>query len=398
MDLGPYPLFTNLIHSFYSQRNCTMWSFSFFTLFFILIFGGATHAESDAASPINPCPVRCSKSGLDPLKWTYLHGVVALNRCKKPMLFSTMLNIPVDAPDKHITIRACTDSEDDTTQAPDYDPVPFTFGVPKKRSEQSQSIGCPSDMARKSNQTSIYYHEWHTNPVSMDSTASDEDAAAALGTLKSYFTKTGNCQHATMFAKVGSATVGAFVGYAVDRDGFNLVLERFISTIQSSANVETNRFTVQSYKETHSSSLGFGIVADLQNNITAAQESIASWSQGKSPSGADATFEWSDFDIKYWLMRGLNSSSVNATINATTNHSSNATLSPKLHQRATCSYQEVFKDDDCNVLAQRCGISLTRFYGFNPGLSNTCKIKPKQFYCCSAGDAPDCKWSPYLTL
>jgi chitinase len=368
---------------------------AFFIFFFTLFFGGGTYAESDTASPINPCPVRCSKSGLDPLKWTYLHGIVALNRCEKPLLFSTMLDIPVDAPDKHITIRACTDSEDDTTQAPDYDPVPFTFGVPKKRSEESQSIGCPSDMARKSNQTSIYYHEWHTNPASTDDTASTKDAAAALDTLKNYITKTGNCKHVTMFAKVGSATVGAFVGHAVDREGFNLVVERLSSTIQSGASAEANRFTVQSYKETHSSSLGFGIVADLQNNITAAQESIASWSHGKSPSGADTTVAWSDFDIKYWLRKSLNGSSIDAA----TNHSSNATLSPNLHRRATCSYQEVFSEDTCTVLAERCGISLTQFNRFNPGGTTFCnKLKPKQFVCCSSGDLPDCKSNRYPAL
>ncbi|CAN9326084.1 unnamed protein product [Alternaria alternata] len=318
-----------------------MYSSALFIVFFTLIFGVQTHAESDAASPINPCPVRCSKSGLDALKWTYLHGVVALNRCKKPLLFSTMLDIPVNSPDKHITIRACTDSEDDTKQAPDYDPVPFTFGTPKKRSERLQSPGCPSNMAPKSNQTSVYYHEWHTNPAEMDSTASDEDAAAALRTLKSYITKTGDCRHITMFAKVGSATVGAFVGHAVDREAFSPVVERLISAIQSSGSGETNRFTVQNYKETHSSSLGFGIVADLQNNITAAQEAVSSWSQGRSPSGADTTSGWSDFDIKYWLVK------------------------------------------------KRCGISLTKFYKFNPGEDFCNKLKPKQFVCCSAGDLPD---------
>ncbi|CAN9372976.1 unnamed protein product [Alternaria alternata] len=318
-----------------------MYSSALFIVFFTLIFGVQTHAESDAASPINPCPVRCSKSGLDALKWTYLHGVVALNRCKKPLLFSTMLDIPVNSPDKHITIRACTDSEDDTKQAPDYDPVPFTFGTPKKRSERLQSPGCPSNMAPKSNQTSVYYHEWHTNPAEMDSTASDEDAAAALRTLKSYITKTGDCRHITMFAKVGSATVGAFVGHAVDREAFSPVVERLISAIQSSGSGETNRFTVQNYKETHSSSLGFGIVADLQNNITAAQEAVSSWSQGRNPSGADTTSGWSDFDIKYWLVK------------------------------------------------KRCGISLTKFYKFNPGEDFCNKLKPKQFVCCSAGDLPD---------
>ncbi|CAN9444401.1 unnamed protein product [Alternaria alternata] len=365
-----------------------MYSSALFIVFFTLIFGVQTHAESDAASPINPCPVRCSKSGLDALKWTYLHGVVALNRCKKPLLFSTMLDIPVNSPDKHITIRACTDSEDDTKQAPDYDPVPFTFGTPKKRSERLQSPGCPSNMAPKSNQTSVYYHEWHTNPAEMDSTASDEDAAAALRTLKSYITKTGDCRHITMFAKVGSATVGAFVGHAVDREAFSPVVERLISAIQSSGSGETNRFTVQNYKETHSSSLGFGIVADLQNNITAAQEAVSSWSQGRNPSGADTTSGWSDFDIKYWLVKSMNSSS-NATANNSTNHSSNATSSLNLHRRATCSYQEVFSGDDCYGLAERCGISLTKFYKFNPGEDFCNKLKPKQFVCCSAGDLPD---------
>ncbi|KAH7400548.1 chitinase [Phaeosphaeria sp. MPI-PUGE-AT-0046c] len=359
--------------------------FTFFVLYSTLTFGGRTHAESDAASPVNPCPVRCNKSGLDPLHWTYLHGVVALNRCKKPMLFSTMLDIPVDTPDKHITIRACTDSEEKTTQAPDYDPVPFTFGAPKKRSEQSQSIDCPSNMARNSNETSVYYHEWHTDHTDIDSTGRDGDAAAALRSLKGYISKTGNCHHVTMFAKVGSAVVGAFIGYAVDREGVNLVVDRLISRVQSSADGQTNRFTVQNYKETHPSSLGFGVVADLHNNITATQEALSSWIQGKSPSGADATLGWSDFDIKYWLFKSSNSSSTNAT----TMHSSNATSSLTLHRRATCSYQEVFYLDDCPVLAERCGISLTQFYGFNPGSRFCNDLKPKQFVCCSSGDVPD---------
>ncbi|CAN9331814.1 unnamed protein product [Alternaria alternata] len=280
-----------------------------------------------------------------------------------------MLDIPVNSPDKHITIRACTDSEDDTKQAPDYDPVPFTFGTPKKRSERLQSPGCPSNMAPKSNQTSIYYHEWHTNPAETDSTASDEDTAAALRTLKSYITKTGDCRHITMFAKVGSATVGAFVGHAVDREGFSPVVERLISAIQSSGSGETNRFTVQNYKETHSSSLGFGIVADLQNNITAAQEAVSSWSQGRSPSGADTTSGWSDFDIKYWLVK----------------------IRPKKNADGSCFSYDIKDGDGCWALADANYLTTKGIEDLNKntwGFAGCDNLQPGQKICLSDGEPP----------
>ncbi|GJD00316.1 chitinase [Colletotrichum higginsianum] len=96
----------------------------------LLCLASSAFARNEA-SPVNPCPVRCTISGPNPLNWTYLHGAKALKRCDQPMLFDTMLETRVNDPDKHITFRACTASEESTVKTDDFVPVPFTFGAPK---------------------------------------------------------------------------------------------------------------------------------------------------------------------------------------------------------------------------------------------------------------------------
>ncbi|KAL0935697.1 chitinase [Colletotrichum truncatum] len=352
------------------------------------------------ASPVNPCPVRCSVSGPNPLNWTYFHGVLALNRCEEPMLFKTMLGTSLEDPNKHVTFRACTASEKSTVQAMDYEPVPFTFGGPGKRSVDKDESGCASDMQKTPNMTSISYHEWLTDSDAGIS-GSIADTTLALDTLKSYLDKEESCKRTAVFAKVRYAIAGLFVGSAVDKPTTVPVVEQLISSVKDKENYEAGRIAVQNCKGNGPSAWSVGIIADLQGNITSVQNALFNWNDAKCLQGSDMSADWREMQVNLWSVKSTNSSDMYPPRNST-GLPRNSTAQPaladrhvnSLHRRAECRAERVESGDTCISMADRCGISLTQFYKYNTGTNFCNLLKPKQHVCCSSGDLPDFRPQP----
>ncbi|KAK1635899.1 chitinase [Colletotrichum phormii] len=399
-----------------------MWRHSLSAGIGLLCLAGNVFAKNEA-SPINPCPIRCSISGPNPLNWTYLHGTAALKRCEQPMLFDTMLETSIVDSNKHITFRACTASEESTIKTEDYKPVPFTFGTPEvekdeeisapaedsepvptpsvstdseKRSLSTIKSTCASDMHKTSNLTSAFYHEW----VPDDSSRVDgsiNDTALAIETLQKHLDAADNCKSAIMFAKVRESISGLFIGSAVDKMSAVPFIEKLASKVQTREFYEAGRFSVSNCQTVRPSVWRVGIIADLQGNITAVQEALADWKDAKCARSPDLTVEWVDREIALWSIK----SPLNGTVLNGTDGTSNSTaisgrgVLQSLHRRAECRAERVEAGDLCDALAKRCGISTTQLNKYNSGVKNFCNtLMPKQHVCCSEGDLPDFRPKP----
>jgi hypothetical protein len=159
------------------------------------------------SSPFNPCPIRCSLAGHDPSAWTHLHGKPALQRCNQTVLFDTSIHVPVDAPDTHVTFRACTASEVDTQQPIAYDPLPFAFDEPgapghsdKRRRDGSSSSssavkGCLAGASTYRNTTKAVFQRWGSGD---GSTAVDDLILSATTELESWLASEDDCGSSIM--------------------------------------------------------------------------------------------------------------------------------------------------------------------------------------------------------
>ncbi|OBR02336.1 Chitinase [Colletotrichum higginsianum IMI 349063] len=359
----------------------------------LLCLASSAFARNEA-SPVNPCPVRCTISGPNPLNWTYLHGAKALKRCDQPMLFDTMLETRVNDPDKHITFRACTASEESTVKTDDFVPVPFTFGAPEKRSlSDNIKSTCASDMHKTPNQTSIFYHEWlpdDSSPVD----GSINDTALAIETLQGHLDAADNCGTAIMFAKVRESIAGLFVGSAVDKKSAAPFVEKLARKVKTKEFYEAGRFAATNCQTVRPSVWRVGVVADLQGNMTSVQEALSDWKDAKCLRSPDLTAEWTGVEVELWSIKS------SLPTNGTDNLSNSTAVSGSgalhtLHRRADCRAEEVISGDDCGALAKRCGISATQFDKYNSGTKNLCStLKPRQHVCCSPGDLPDFRPKP----
>lgn len=343
--------------------------------------GLAWSAKSqEVSSPFNPCPVRCSKAGLDPAKWTHLHGLPALNRCELPLLFDTMLQTRLDDPDRHITLRACTASDKSTIQHMEYDPTPFTFGAPQRRSVDAESPACPKSLVESRNSTAASFHTW-TADSAMPLAPSSHDAVEAAKALNMYLAEARDCEPTIMFSKVRDAVAGVYIGAEIKTSSTSSLMELFIKSAQGTSQ-DTGRIAVQNCRAVDRKPLSLGFVADLQGNITSVQDALAGWNSAKCLEGSDSTEDWDDQELRLLKAAEVAGPPQNSTVLAQREAGSN------LNPRAECRAIEIFLGDLCPDLARRCGISQTMLNNFNPKLQCN-KLPTKEFVCCSSGELPD---------
>ncbi|KAH7228394.1 hypothetical protein B0J15DRAFT_530791 [Fusarium solani] len=302
------------------------------------------------------------------------------------MLFDMMLSTRLDDPVKHVTIRACTASEKPTVQAPDYNPVPFVFGAPEKRSvdEGRNHSTCATDMHKTPNQTTFYYHEWLTDPRS-EVSGNINDTIRALDKLMNYLDTADNCKPSVMFAKARQTVAGVFAGSLVDKQSATLVAKQLVNSIQNKADYEAGRIAIQNCRGILPTVWGLGIVADLQGNMTAVQESLAGWNDAKCLESPDLNAVWRKMDLELWSVK--NTTGANGT-----REDGNSTIVRRASDK--CRAERVEAGDDCASLAKRCGVSATQFNKYNSGAKFCSTLKPKQHVCCTAGELPDFRPQP----
>ncbi|KAH6656191.1 chitinase [Plectosphaerella plurivora] len=321
-----------------------------------------------------------------PLNWTYLHGAEALNRCKEPMLLSMVLDNRLDDPSKHTTIRACTASEEVQEAEEISNASPFAFGKPEKRAldEAELAATCATDMHKSANETTLYYHEWLTDAGSNVS-GNISDTTTTLSKLQEYIsTVADDCKPSFVLAKTRNAIVGLFTGSSVGKQSVAPLVGYLANYIKDKENYEAGRVAIQNCHGKRPSAWGIGVVADLQGNITAVQESLANWRDAKCIESPDTNMPWMETVLDIWSLKA--STSTNGTL-----PESNSTLARRADE---CRALQVGSGDTCTTMAQRCGISLTRFQNFNTAKNFCDPLMDKVWACCTVGDVPDFRPKP----
>ncbi|KAK4118597.1 glycoside hydrolase family 18 protein [Parathielavia appendiculata] len=360
------------------------------------------------SSPFNPCPIRCSMAGHEPSAWTHLHGTPALKRCNQTVLFDTSIHMPIDAPDTHVTFRACTASEADTQQPIAYDPVPFAFDEPgapghsgKRRRDGSSSSGVEGCLAGAStyrNTTKAVFQRWGLND---GSTAAGGDMILSATTeLESWLASEDDCGSSIMLALAGDAVVGLYVGAEIHKPSVTGLMQMFADSVRQHPGAE--RSALEVCQDQTPKTWSFGIFADSRGNISSVQDALHGWSEARCLSGGDdrQVREKVDLDM-------VRATDVPVVLGLTSGFEQEGEpqvlkrdLGPgdginRLNPRADCRAIQVVAGDGCWSLAQRCGISQTNLETYNSGVASFCSsLKPGQYVCCSSGTLPDLSPKP----
>jgi chitinase len=361
-------------------------------------------------SPGRPCPVPCSISGKDPRNWTDLHGVTALERCNEPVLFDTAVWTYVNDPLIPITLRSCTASEHNVTIQPTFQPGPFIFGKPLGRrsriteasytsnstNHQTSNVSiaahsCSSDVEVFHKSSALDFHFWNGNPNDMTG-----DFFSAAASLSEYVASQNDCASTIMFARHKKAVLGMFIGTEVSTSSAATVLRRFISKLERKDSV--SQYVAQACRPQFPASWMLGIFADFRGNISATQEALRTWTQGKCLEGirSNSSSEEIELDLIRATSIPLGTGLYKGFHQFSEPIDEPKKLSRSLTPRADCKAIQAVANDGCYSLSQRCGISQKDFESYNPtkDLCDPVKgIQPKQWVCCSKGSLPDSEWS-----
>ncbi|KAK8110220.1 uncharacterized protein PG998_006677 [Apiospora kogelbergensis] len=307
------------------------------------------------------CPQACSISGPSPSNWTHYHAVSDLEWCKKPMLFDTGLHIPVNQPDAHITIRACTVSDFGHTAVRSLgllsrqetfqnETKPITF------SNSSQTVICGTSAAAAEHSSKDVRVNWGGSADS-----DGNDAMLATDNLIRYIGKaaTGCAEPTILFAKSGKTVVGLYIGSQIAKSSAATIMQDQFASRAKAAKT-------------------FGIYADTKGNVTAVQSVVRGWNEGR------CLTEYDQEEVTKSTSVGITSALMDASTPGGEVHKRN------LHRRATCKYVQADAGDGCWALEQKCKISNSDLVKYNGGKSDFCDtLKSGQYVCCGSGDLPD---------
>lgn len=217
----------------------------------------AVYSYSSAQSR---CPDACSVLGSDPAGWTQYHSLDVLAICNQTVLFDMNLYNPVDDPQRHITIRACTAAVDRRVKATATGRADaLSWG--NLDSDSDSDIGSDSDTSILTTQLAAYVQN---NPWVSSLLASGDGAVA-----------------------------GIYIGPGIE-------VSSAVDVVRQS---KPHAQTVQ-YCGTDNSQF-FGIVLDTQGNISSVQAALATWASGHCLADSNSSSRSSDTKINLLPVKPL---------------------------------------------------------------------------------------------
>lgn len=175
-----------------------------------------------------------------------------------------------------------------------------------------------------------------------------------------------------LFARSGSAIIGAYAGEQIAKNSFSDIIREFGQTFEG----EVNDVAVQSCQENSTSTNLIGLFATTTGDLTKVQEVVKDWNDAKCITSASNKSAWKDFSVG--IIPG-------ARISITPDNKDG-----QIHARSTCKYTQVQSGDGCWALAQRCGISQDDLKKYNrAGVCTSPNPIVGEYICCSTGTLPD---------
>ncbi|KOS19727.1 Killer toxin subunits alpha/beta [Escovopsis weberi] len=334
-----------------------------------------------ALARVEHCPTRCSLSGANTGNWSAYPSLDNFERCDQAMFYSFALYDPIDDPDVNHRVLACS------SYGPDF------AGLPA--SSVSVSSADPKDVD--------YEIGWWEDGYGL--------AASVISSLVRQMGQYLDNGHGPtdrpliLFARSGAATVGIYVGQALQKQSISdMGLRLFNGFISSNHTIPSPSVAIQLCEPGFDSTHIFGLVAMSNATFNPIQEAIKFWANGtclpfsestKIPAQAAFTAPLVDTPGLDKATHGNLTVHSNRTLAVSNGKDKRRARLPselshaRLHARADCDTIQVVPGDSCAALATRCGVSPTDFTKYNPAKDLCAKLVPKQHVCCSKGDLPD---------
>jgi chitinase len=329
------------------------------------------------------CPQNCNETGLHRTNWTYFHDLERLRYCEQPYLFETTIYTPATSS----VIRACALSEATNTNTIQQVASKSRSDFGSSTNVTSGPLACGVAGSPISNRQGELHISWAANLSSLSSSAGTVASATQL--LQQYIVADGDCNTTAIFASLGHVIVGAYVGSQVQKASAGSVLQQVIDQTRAgdaqhivrAAEVCTKiQDSVLSYQT-------IGIFASAEGNVSAVQDALVNWNDGKCLLSNTTT---SNIPITVKILSGIQGGGSGTLEN---NRTVSSRDNPNSGSPATCKYVQAVKDDNCWSLAtQKCGITTDDFYKYNANgdWDKFCSgILPGDYVCCSAGMPPD---------
>jgi hypothetical protein len=308
----------------------------------------------------DPCPKPCSEVGPDPINWTRIPRLDALEYCDEPLLFEINVQNDLNGDGAKVPLRACSQAESVTK--PDLD-----------GRQAGSLLSIANNCGAEVEKTTLDAQATNSGSNLSARDLSAEHLHAAVGQLFSYLERAPTCGATIFFAKAGNVAAGLYSGAEIHHDSAINVLKTFQERVGKGDRM------LQLCEADTSAARTFGVVVGTLESLADVQGAVKAWTNNEciKPGSED-----SSVPVKVDI--GVLVSSVAASTN-----SSNAANTPSRHKRALCRDIQVNEGDSCASLASRCGVSGFNFEKFNPKTNFCGTLMPKQYVCCTAGDLPD---------
>lgn len=343
------------------------------TSFVALADQSAAQPGSPSFQGKDPCPVHCSVTGPLSSNWSVYHNLNQLQICPQRIFLDFSIYDQIDDPTTLHRLRACTVWGADWNNGP--------------------AVGTPT-AATTVNGT---YQLGSWDPLGSETRTADVSSLARE--MQIYF-KNGYGPintAAIVFGLSGDATLGIYLGKALQNEGMGeVVLQNFAATI-STAGV-SGGLAMQLCGPGRDADHIFGIIAAVNGTFASVQSAVQSWSKAECLGGFSKTSNITGpiFVTAPPLIPISNSTSLSAIpgSNNTNLKTTSGVHSGGIGRRSDCSTIEVVSGDSCASLAVKCGISGNTFMTYNPQANLCSTLQPYQHVCCTAGTLPNFQPKP----
>ncbi|KAF9890425.1 hypothetical protein FE257_005830 [Aspergillus nanangensis] len=307
------------------------------------------------------CPVACNVAGPNPLNWSAYHNLEQVQYCHQTLFYHFSLYDQVDDPDSFHRLYACT------SYGPDW------YGLPQPRTKTSV-------VSESLNAT--YSLGWWSGGILPASDISTISKQIRQYLKSQHVSAKSTKRHTYLFARSGSAMVGLYIGKGLQSETVGDFALRGLSDKLRTQKISSENVAMQLCDPESNNEHTFGLFASGNGTFSPVQTTMKTWLDGGCLSFENST----DITGPAILTTPRLKVSTNAT-RSTEIHSSSPPGS--LVARAECSTVQVEKNDLCDALAARCGITLAQIQKYNPEPKFCNNLRAGQHVCCSSGTMPD---------
>ncbi|EAU33975.1 conserved hypothetical protein [Aspergillus terreus NIH2624] len=349
-----------------------------------------------ASALVHGCPQSCTTLGSDPAKWTQIHDLNILERCKGSTLFAFNIQNELDV---NTPMVSCSFLEEYPKRVlPKVAQATWEKINTEDIDAVSEHIMGSGSCGATVSPMEVVLQSGNVGDLGSGSNFTN-NAVAAVKNLASYMADASSCGTTILFSKkedsvaalyAGADVLHTDVGDTLDHFGlvrpheinfhpsFLFIALRYIPTNE----VEQGARAVQVCDANSERARTIGLfVARSVDGLGDAQRALQTWASGECISLAN--LKTSETSIR----------SLEAT-NKTKRSSPFSLFSSLLTLRAECRAIQVASGDSCGALASRCGITSADFNKYNRKRNLCATLKPKQYVCCSLGSLPDIKPKP----